>query len=191
MSDHRFPMVIPLDVIARTSSFLRAAARGSHSRTSKCREARVHGAVRHAARLAVVTSVNLTTVAIGQSPCSGIHVQILNVRNSAGTVACALFESPAGFPIDYLSHATNIVVIKIREAQATCDFLNVPPGTYALAVIHDENMNGKLDTNWRRIPKEGYGFSNDATALFGAPSFSAASFQYDGQDLELNIDLQY
>jgi uncharacterized protein (DUF2141 family) len=68
-------------------------------------------------------------------------------------------------------------------------FLNIPPGTYALAVIHDENMNGKLDTNWLGIPKEGYGFSNAAKATLGAPSFSAASFRYDGQDMELTISL--
>ncbi len=35
---------------------------------------------------------------------------------------------------------------------------------YAIAAIHDENMNGELDVNWMRIPTEGYGFSNDAKA---------------------------
>lgn len=91
----------------------------------------------------------------------------------------------------FLHSATNIMVIKIRKTQARCDFENIPPGTYALAVIHDENMNGKLDTNWLWIPTEGYGFSNDATALLGAPSFSAASFHYDGGNLDLTISLHY
>lgn len=133
--------------------------------------------------------VNLPAVA--ESPCPGIHVKVLNIRNSTGTVACALFESPAGFPIEYLHYATNIMVIKIRKTQARCDFLDIPPGKYALAVIHDENMNGKLDTNPIGIPKEGYGFSNNASSLFGPPSFSAASFQYNGQNLELTIGLHY
>ena len=125
------------------------------------------------------------------SSCPGIHVKILNIRNSSGTVACALFDSPVGFPIEFLRYATNIMVIKIRDAQASCDFLNIPPGTYALAVIHDENMNGKLDTNWLGVPTEGYGFSNDAKAMLGAPSFSAASFPYGGQDMKLTISLHY
>jgi len=81
--------------------------------------------------------------------------------------------------------------IKVRDKQARCDFEDIPPGTYALAIVHDENMNGKLDTNLLGIPKEGYGFSNDAKALLGAPSFSAASFPYDGQNLELTISLNY
>jgi uncharacterized protein (DUF2141 family) len=125
------------------------------------------------------------------SSCPGIHVKILNIRNSTGTVACALFDAPDGFPIEFLHYATNIMVIKIRDAQARCDFLDIPPGTYALGVVHDENMNGKLDTKWLGIPREGYGFSNNAKAFLSAPSFSAASFRYDGQDLELTIRLQY
>jgi uncharacterized protein (DUF2141 family) len=49
----------------------------------------------------------------------------------------------------------------------------------------------KLDTNWFGIPTEGYGFSNKAKAGLGPPSFSAASFRYDGQDMELTISLYY
>jgi uncharacterized protein (DUF2141 family) len=124
-------------------------------------------------------------------PCPGIHVKILNIRNRNGTVGCALFDSPEGFPRDYLLSAQNVMVIKVRYTQARCDFEAIPPGTYALAVIHDENSNGKLDTDWLGIPTEGYGFSNDAKAAVGTPSFSAASFSYDGQTLDMTISLHY
>jgi len=147
--------------------------------------------VRYMVVWAVLVFASLPGVAFAESPCPGIHVQILNIRNSIGTVACALFESPAGFPAEYLSSATNIMVIKVRDTRARCDFVDIEPGTYALAVVHDENMNGKLDTNWLGIPTEGYGFSNDVTALLGAPSFSAASFRYNGQNLDLTISLHY
>lgn len=126
-----------------------------------------------------------------QAQCPGIHVKILNIRNSVGTVACALFESAAGFPEEFLKMATNVMVIKIRKDQARCDFQDIPPGTYAMAVVHDENMNGKLDTNFLGIPREGYGFSNDATGPLGAPPFSAASFRYDGQNVDLTMSLRY
>ncbi len=143
------------------------------------------------ALLAALVFANLSTLALAQSPCPGIHVKILNIRNSTGTVACALFESPEGFPIEFLHSATNVMVIKIRKTQARCDFEDIPHGTYAMAVIHDENMNGKLDTDWLGIPTEGYGFSNDATGIIGAPSFSAASFHYDGQNVDLTMSLHY
>jgi uncharacterized protein (DUF2141 family) len=148
--------------------------------------------VRCVALFAVLEFAGLPSAALAQSSsCPGIHIKILNIRNSTGTAACALFESPVGFPIEFLHYATNIMAIKIRDAQARCDFLSIPPGTYALAVIHDENMNGKLDTKWLGIPTEGYGFSNDARALLGPPSFFAASFRYEGQDMELTISLHY
>jgi uncharacterized protein (DUF2141 family) len=106
-------------------------------------------------------------------------------------VDCALFDSSVGFPREFLHSAQNVMVIKIRNTAARCDFEAIPPGTYALAVIHDENSNGKLDTNLLGIPTAGYGFSNDATALVGTPSFSDASFSYDGQSLDRTITLHY
>ncbi len=133
----------------------------------------------------------LPEAAWSQAACPGIHVKILDIRNSAGAVACALFESAAGFPTEYLLAATNIMIIKVRDRQARCDFEDIPHGRYALAVVHDENMNGKLDVQWLGIPTEGYGFSNDAKSLLGAPTFSDASFPYDGRNLDLTIRLNY
>jgi uncharacterized protein (DUF2141 family) len=146
---------------------------------------------RCAASLAALAMASLSFATPAQSPCPGIHVRVLDIRNSTGTVACALFESAEGFPVDFLRSATNIMVIKVRKTRARCDFEDIPPGSYALAVIHDENMNGKLDLNALGIPKEGYGFSNDATGWLGAPTFSAASFTYDGRTLDLTIDMHY
>jgi len=159
--------------------------------SAKNPEMRVPMGVRFVALCAVLMFANLPDIAFSQSSCPGIHVKILNIRNSTGTVACALFESPVGFPTEFLHCATNIMVIKIRGKQARCDFEDIAPGTYALAVIHDENMNGKLDTNWLGVPTEGYGFSNDTKTLLGAPSFSAAGFSYNGQNVDLTISLHY
>lgn len=126
-----------------------------------------------------------------QAPCPGIHVQILNIRNSTGTIDCALFASPVGFPREALHSAAVVMVLKIKATRARCDFESIPPGKYALAVIHDENMNGKLDTNWLGLPKEGYGFSNNTKISSGPPSFSDAGFEYDGQNLDFTITLHY
>jgi uncharacterized protein (DUF2141 family) len=143
------------------------------------------------AGIALLMFANLPVPAFAQSPCPGIHVKILNIRNSTGTVACALFESPDGFPSEYLRAATNVMVIKIRKSQARCDFEDIPPGTYAMAVVHDENMNGRLDTNRLGFPTEGYGFSNNAQGVLSAPSFADASFEYDGQNVDLTMTLRY
>jgi len=131
------------------------------------------------------------TITVAQSPCPEIHVNVQDIRNSSGTVACALFEGSEGFPTEFLRSAANIIIMKVRDTQAHCDFQDIPPGKYALAVIHDENRDGKLDSNWMGVPTEGYGFSQDATASMGAPSFESASFQYDGRKLDVTIHLIY
>jgi uncharacterized protein (DUF2141 family) len=115
----------------------------------------------------------------------------LNIQNNTGNIGCALFDSPEGFPQEFLRYAIRMDVLKIKGTQASCHFVNVPPGTYALAIIHDENMNGKLDENWMGVPQEGYGFSNKAEAGLSAPSFEAAEFSYQGQDLSMTISLDY
>jgi uncharacterized protein (DUF2141 family) len=50
---------------------------------------------------------------------------------------------------------------------------NVKPGSYAIAVFHDTNGNGKLDRNFIGLPSEPYGFSNDVGRR-GPPNFEAA-----------------
>ena len=55
--------------------------------------------------------------------------------------------------------------------------IEVPSGTYAIGLYIDANENEKMDTNFLGIPKEQFGFSNDAKGSFGPPSFESASFE--------------
>ena len=64
------------------------------------------------------------------------------------------------------------------------------PGSYAIAIIHDENRNGRLDT-FAGIPREGVGFSLNPVLRFGAPSFRSASFTISGAPVEQDIQLKY
>ncbi len=70
-------------------------------------------------------------------------------------------------------------------------FCQLKPGTYAVAVFHDENGNGDLDTNFIGIPKEGYGFSNNPKSMMGPPEFKEAAFTVGEEDLEMLIQLKY
>ena len=140
--------------------------KSSAAPTVKDPDIKVPMGVRCVVLFAVLVFASLPALAFAQlSSCPGIHVKILNIRNSTGTVDCALFDSPVGFPIDALFSATKVMIMKVRNKEARCDFEGIPPGTYALSVIHDENMNGKLDTNWLGIPKEGYAFFKRCKSL--------------------------
>lgn len=119
-----------------------------------------------------------------------IHVEINGLRNDKGKVMCALFSSAADFPKN-ADKAVLRTESRIVQGTAVCDFAPAAPGTYAVSVFHDENSNGKLDTNFVGIPKEGVGASNNAKGHFGPPKFSAAAFQFSGGSLELKIQMTY
>lgn len=106
---------------------------------------------------------------------STVRVIVTGLRNNKGVVYCKLHERRATFPSG--KHAS-IRHAKVRPAgrQAICTFPGVPRGRYAAVIAHDENGNGKIDSNWIGIPKEGYGFSNNVQPLFSAPSFGSAGF---------------
>jgi uncharacterized protein (DUF2141 family) len=129
--------------------------------------------------------------AVGQTPAENIiHVEINGLRNNKGQMLCALFTSAEAFP-KKADKAAGRLTAKIAERQATCDFTAVAPGTYAVSVVHDENLDGKLDTNFIGMPREGVGASNDAKGHMGPPKFGAASFPYRGGRLELKIHVNY
>ena len=68
-------------------------------------------------------------------------------------------------------------------------FSNLTTGEYALAIYHDENSNGKLDSNFLGMPTEDYVFSNYATGNFGPPSFEDAKFTLtDTLDIKLELN---
>ena len=79
----------------------------------------------------------------------------------------------------------------IADKRAVCEFSGIGPGTYAVAVFHDENSNGKLDTNFLGIPREGVGASNGARGHLGPPKFDAATFRFPGGRLDLKITINY
>lgn len=90
-----------------------------------------------------------------------------------------------------MEFGSKIMITQIKGKEASFEFSDIKPGNYAIAVIHDENINGELDSNFFEVPTEGYGFSSDAEVNMSAPSFDDAEFFYDGGDLQLSIKLNY
>ncbi|MEO0698152.1 MAG: DUF2141 domain-containing protein [Pseudomonadota bacterium] len=70
-------------------------------------------------------------------------------------------------------------------------FSDVEPGDYAVALLHDENNDGKANRALGMMPKEGYGFSRDAKVRMGPPKFGDAVFEHVGEDQELTIKMRY
>ncbi len=124
------------------------------------------------------------------NPENVIHVAIDGLRTDKGQVICSLYSSAEGFPKndrDATAHAKSL----IANRHADCEFAGSQPGAYAISVFHDENSNGKLDTNFLGIPREGVGASNNPKGHFGPPKFNDASFGYSGSHMDLRIVITY
>ncbi|MEY4595687.1 MAG: hypothetical protein RLZZ506_99 [Bacteroidota bacterium] len=106
-----------------------------------------------------------------------LEVQVEGIPNTKGTLFIGLFNSSATFP-NYGKQYKGVVVTHEGKSHVY-KFKNLPKDTYALAIYHDENKNGKLDKNLFGAPTEAYGFSNNARETFSAPSFEAAKVVLD------------
>lgn len=106
-----------------------------------------------------------------------ITVDVSGLRNMKGTLYFTLFKSEQGFPDKYENAIQKGKLEKLSATSATFSFSNVPAGTYAVAVFHDENNDGEMKTNALGIPLEGTAVSNNAKGTFGPPKFKDAKFQ--------------
>ena len=125
---------------------------------------------------------------------ASLTVSLAGIRNDKGQVFIQLWNAPDGFPKQG-NRAYKFVVIDANKAvkgTVTATFANLAPGTYAVSTLHDENRNGKMDTNAFGIPKEGWAVSNNVLTHTHAPSFDQASFQLSssGQKM-MSIALHY
>lgn len=119
-----------------------------------------------------------------------LEVTISNVSNDEGFILVTLFNSPDGFP-DQSKMAFKNKKVKSEANRTKVVFENIPHGTYAIAVLHDQNDNGKLDKNMLGIPTEGYGSSNNQKKLFRAPNFDECKFKVDKNSVTNTITLNY
>ncbi len=119
-----------------------------------------------------------------------IIIELGALENAKGSIQISLFANQDGFPDDWekaFTSKTVAITPELKEIRLE----DIPQGTYGIALIHDENENYELDTNFLGMPKEGYGFSNNARGRFGPPDFSDTIFTLDKESLVLNIEINY
>jgi uncharacterized protein (DUF2141 family) len=101
-----------------------------------------------------------------------LKIEIVEVRNNTGNIMLQVFDEHE-----------KVLTQEISPIKENTCFFSVPdlnPGKYAVRYYHDENLNGKMDTNLVGKPTEGYGFSNNVTGKFGPPPFKKWLFEISG-----------
>jgi uncharacterized protein (DUF2141 family) len=106
-------------------------------------------------------------------------VKVNGIKPLKGDLYITLNQRPEYFHIPDSALVKRI--IKIEKETETVIYDKVPEGRYAVAIYHDENLNGKLDVNPLGMPREGYGFSNNPKVI-GKPDFEQAAFDFSRND---------
>ena len=119
----------------------------------------------------------------------------LSDQKKAGTLMLAIYNNTDAFEGSVIKEKRSEVgVFKglelyLEPKDSMRLSIEIPDGEYAIAFFIDANGNKKLDKNFLGIPKEQFGFSNNAMGTLSAPSFEQAKFKVAGNTVQ-NIKLK-
>ena len=121
-----------------------------------------------------------------------LTLRVDNIKE-AGEIHIAIYDSADAFEADRGEKggaAPGITqgTIEMVEPGSVTYRYELPPGTYAIGIFHDANLNNRLDNYFFGVPREQYGFSNNARGFMGPPSFEDAAFLVEGKT-EISISL--
>jgi uncharacterized protein (DUF2141 family) len=110
------------------------------------------------------------------------------IVSNEGRIMLAVFDNAGDF-----KNKQNPVLadtVRIKDNSLQLKFKNIPKGTYAIAVFHDENSDGKLNTAKLGIPAEGVGFSGISGKVTRPPKFNDCSFEFKN-DTAIVVKMYY
>ncbi|CAM3330812.1 DUF2141 domain-containing protein [Aequorivita lipolytica] len=103
-----------------------------------------------------------------------LTINITNIETVKGTLEIGLFNSGERFLEE--GQALKTISVKVKSGSETVIIEDLPKGTYAISMYHDENADGECNRNFLGIPTEPYGFSNNFRPRFAAPTFKDCQF---------------
>ncbi|MEM7551443.1 MAG: DUF2141 domain-containing protein [Bacteroidota bacterium] len=117
-----------------------------------------------------------------------IEITIKSVTSDRGKVYINLFSNELGFPGDW-SKVYQQKIFDAKKGDLRVSFDDIPFGTYAISIGHDENGNGEIDSNFIGFPKEPVGVTNQDG--FGKPSFRRSKFKLSEAIKEQNFEIRF
>ena len=115
---------------------------------------------------------------------SNLTVHVTGIRNAKGRIGFALYRD--GNLVE-----NQQADIDPKTLTATIVFKKIPQGVYTVQLLHDENMNGKMDKNFFGMPLEGYGMSNNPGKRMSKPGFDETNFQINQPECAIEIRMIY
>ena len=124
-------------------------------------------------KIAVIVIISLFTLHTQAQESYRLTVKVEDADNNDGKMMIAVYNNST----DFLEKTFKGTHSQISNNGCEVTFNDIPEGTYAVSIFHDENDNNKLDSNFIGIPKEDYGCSNNAKGFMGPPKWKDAKFE--------------
>jgi uncharacterized protein (DUF2141 family) len=126
----------------------------------------------------------------GPASATRLYVNVQNIQSSDGLIAVTLYADDSS---RFLARRGALYVGRVpAHSPSTRVCIHLPrPGTYALAIYHDADANRSFNRTGVGLPAEGYGFSNNASTMFGLPSFSAVRLAIPRTNMQTTVRLRY
>ncbi|GAA0880989.1 hypothetical protein GCM10009119_39590 [Algoriphagus jejuensis] len=118
-----------------------------------------------------------------------LFVVVQKTNSDKGKVLILVFDKEDGFP-DQVEKAFGKFAIAPKNGKVELRLPDLLPGKYAVTVLHDEDNNEVMNTNFIGLPTEKYGFSNNPKIYFGPPNFEKAAVQTGNEDRTITINLR-
>jgi uncharacterized protein (DUF2141 family) len=144
--------------------------------------------VRFATPRALALALAFATLPLASVDAADLTVTITKIRNGHGNILAGLYGNADQWP-DGMTVAD--ATAKAASGKVTIIFRDLSPGTYAVSAFHDENANGKFDTNAFGFPLEGFAFSNNVRPFLSAPMFEAAAIDLGTTNKSIAMRMQY
>ena len=125
----------------------------------------------------------------GVSPSGQLEVNVEELRSDNGLLHVCVTRDEAHFPDCEDDPSAVRETFRVADTRSV-RFANLPSGDYAIAILHDENGNSRLD-RFAGIPREGIGFSRNPRFSFGPPRFSSARFRLSNRGDVQRIRMRY
>ena len=123
-----------------------------------------------------------------EASISTFELTVEGISEEKGEIRIAVFDSEETY--NDKENPLHAVVVEVKGDKITWKQDSLPYGNYAIAVYHDKNVNGELDSNLLGIPKEAYGFSNNARGRFGPASWKDAHFEVTSEQSSMTISIK-
>lgn len=125
-----------------------------------------------------------------QSQAQTVIVTIEGLRNNQGLVSLGIFKNQEQFAQEKPVKKQLFTKTGTKAGLLVVE-LKLEPGNYAIALLDDENKDGKMNYNWIGVPLEGFGFSNFVSSGLSKPDYSDFDFVVKPGENRVHIKMRY